>query len=191
MLYHPLRKTLTRIQTALDNFSGHTGPDFLETASPELQALLDGIDSTQSRISAYLDFMPVTCDAAPDDGDFGPVLHVEDMRLAASITVPFASTLDSTIPTESYGPVDFLAEKLTVLLGAIKIYSGWKQYTVGEQTTKWRGFERLIPTTTLSDVDLLNTEMQYLGKLFKNIAESASIAQRGVEFYLGQNADTV
>ncbi len=118
MLYHPVRKTLTQIQVAFENFYSHTGPDFLEAASPELQALLDDLELAHSNTETYLEFMPARCPAASgDDDEFGPVLHVDDMHLAASITVPFALTLDSTIPTGSYDPVDFLAEKVAVLLG--------------------------------------------------------------------------
>ncbi|MCA9117249.1 MAG: hypothetical protein KDA79_19400 [Planctomycetaceae bacterium] len=46
MLYHPLRRTMIGIQTALENFAGHTGPDFLETAPPELKTLLDSLELT-------------------------------------------------------------------------------------------------------------------------------------------------
>ncbi|KAI9133017.1 hypothetical protein ON05_006525 [Acaryochloris sp. CCMEE 5410] len=191
MLYHPLRKTLTEVRSALDRFHGHTGPDFLEPVSPELQVLLNGIESTKVGIRAYLEFLHATCTATPNDHVFGPVMHINDVHLAASITVPFALTPDSTVPTESYGPVEFLKEKLCVLLCAIKIYVHWKQYTNGKQPTKWQGFESVIPAEQFSDFMLLDSTTPYLGRLFQNIVESNDMAKTGVEFYLGATVDTL
>ena len=125
-------------------FDGHTGPEFLEEPSPEHAALIELRDRTRARMRELLRFFP----EEPPGGfgengpDFGPVVHPDDVRVAASVQLPLALSLDDDFPTESYGPVGLLREKCALLASAIEVYAGWRAYTSGESRPGGRASRR-------------------------------------------------
>ena len=190
MLYTPFRKVLRRYARAARAFGDHTLPDFLEEPSPEHAAQLELQDATRQRVRVLRRHFPeVPPGGFGENGpDFGPVLHSDDMRVAASVLLPLALSLGDGFPTESYGPVGFLREKCQVLAAAIEVYAGWRSYTVGPSRTKWQGFPPQVPAETFPDSELM-PEGRYLARLFANVASSVARCRQAVEFQLGGSAD--
>jgi hypothetical protein len=191
VLYTRFRKVLRRYASAARAFDGHTGPEFLEEPSPEHAALMELRDTTQERMRELLRFFPEVPPGGfgKDDPDFGPVIHPDDMRVAASVQLPLALALGADFPTESYGPVAFLREKCVLLASAIEVYAGWRAYSVGEYRTKWQGFPSQVPARAFADLVLASPEERHLARLFANVASSAARCREAVEFQLGCSVD--
>lgn len=191
MLYTPFRKVLRRYANAARAFDGHTGPEFLEEPTPEHAALLELRDTTQARMRALLHYFP----EEPPGGfgengpEFGPVVHPDDVRVAAFVQLPLALSLGDDFPTESYGPVAFLREKCVLLASAIEVYAGWRAYTVGESRTKWQGFPPQIPAGSFPGLSFVAPDGRHLARLFANVAASATRCREAVEFQLGGSAE--
>lgn len=191
MLYTPFRKVLRRYARAARAFGDHTLPDFLVEPPPLHAAQLELEDATRRRVRALRrNFPEVPPGGFGENGpDYGPVLHPDDMRVAASVLLPLALSLGDAFPTESYGPVTFLREKCEVITATIEVYAGWRAYSVGQSRTKWRGFSPQVPAGAFPGLELVSPEARHLARLFANVSSCSGRCRQAVEFQLGESAE--
>jgi hypothetical protein len=180
MRYSSFRKLVQRFEQAICALDGHAASDSFETTYGLFPDLLE---CTQGRIRRLLTFFESEPGTALEP--WGPVLHPEDTRVAASIELPLVLCFDSTFPTVVNGSLGALEDISEALLVAIEVYDGWKQYSVGCYPTKWQGFPRQVPDTAFAGLALLAPDDRYLAKLFKNLQESVSRGRESVESYFG------
>jgi hypothetical protein len=191
VLYVPFRKVLRQYVAAARAFDGHVGPEFLEEPAPELAEWLEWKERTQRQMRELLRYFP----RAPPGGfgdngpTFGPVLHSEDMRVAVSLMMPLALTLDENFPTDSYGPERFLREKCLLIVSTIEGYVGWRSYTVGSCRTRWRGFPPQVPADAFAGTPRVSPDEWHLTRLFANLTASANRCRRQIEGLLGRSAE--
>ena len=190
MLYTPFRKGLRRYARAARALAGHTVPDFLEGPSPAHAAMSGLLDTTRGRMRDLLRHIPeVPPGGLGENGpEFGPVVHPDDMQVAASVQLPLALALDADFPDESYAPAACLREKCVILASAIEVYAGWRAYTVGECRTRWQGFPRQVPAGAFAGMAPATFEEGHLSRLFANLTASASLCRRAVEAEWGDSA---
>jgi hypothetical protein len=193
VVYTRFRQVLRRYAHTARAFDGHAAPDFLEEPPSRHAALIELLDATRRRMRGLLRHFPkVPPGGFGEDGaEFGPVVHADDLRVAASVQLPLALALGDDFPTESYGPVALLREKCVLLTSTIEVYAGWRAYKLGQYRTKWNGFPRQIPPEAVPGLTLVSPKDRHLARLFANVTASAASCRRAVESQLGRSADVI